>query len=83
MLAIAFVASYNIYTSLLKTELTDMMVANIEALAEDENSGYSCSASANCYFGNRVEGSVSCSGKKSCTSGYEYVICDGYTSYCL
>lgn len=74
---------YNINISKKSKVLSNLTLANIEALANDgEGGGYSCSATANCYYGERVEGSVSCSGKESCTSGYEYVKCDGRTSYC-
>lgn len=62
-------------------KLSNIILLNVEALASDEG-GYSCSASANCYFGSTVEGSVSCTGTKSCESGYEYVKCDGKTSSC-
>ncbi|MEY8687492.1 NVEALA domain-containing protein [Bacteroides sp. AN502(2024)] len=82
IVVVATVAGYNVYTSQNNVRLSDLVLANIEALANDGESGYSCSATANCYYGGRVEGSVSCTGKVSCTSGYEYVKCDGRTNYC-
>lgn len=80
---VVVVAGISVLCSKQKHFLSEVALANIEALANPEESGYSCSATANCYFGGRVEGSVSCSGTVSCISGYEYVICDGRTSYCL
>lgn len=82
IVAIAAVAGYNVYASQYNMKLSDLALANVEALANDGESGYSCSATANCYYAGRVEGSISCTGKVSCTSGYEYVKCDGRTNYC-
>lgn len=82
IVAIAVTSGYNVYTSQNNMKLSDLPLANVEALANDVESGYSCSATANCYYGGRVEGSVSCTGKTSCTSGYGYVTCDGRTSSC-
>ena len=83
IVAIAAVAGYNVDTSRNNMKLSSLTLANVEALANDGESGYSCSATANCYYAGRVEGSVSCTGKTLCTSGYGYVTCDGRTSYCL
>lgn len=55
------------------------------ALASGENGGYSCSATAKCFDrsrGNIETGSVSCTGTKECSSGYEFVKCDGIESRC-
>ena len=82
IVAIVAVTGYNAYTSQNNMKLSSLTLANVEALANDGESGYSCSATANCYYGGRVEGSVSCTGKTSCTSGYGYVTCDGRTSSC-
>lgn len=82
IIVIVATVGYNLYASQNEVELSNLALANIEALANDGESGYSCSATANCYYGGRVEGSVSCTGKVSCTSGYEYVKCDGRTNYC-
>lgn len=86
IVAFGAMLGYNISISQKSKVLSNLTLANIEALANGgeggEGGGYSCSASANCYFGDRVEGSISCSGKKACTSGYEFVECDGRTSYC-
>lgn len=45
--------------------------------------GYSCTVSSNCYnfWGNLVDGSVSCTGKK-CERGYEWVKCDDKKTEC-
>lgn len=83
IVAFGAMLGYNINISQKSKVLSNLTLANVEALANGgEGGGYSCSASANCYYGGRQEGSVSCSGNVSCTSGYEYVKCDGRTSYC-
>jgi hypothetical protein len=84
VLAIAAVAAWNVGLNSQKNGLSDIQLANVEALAQESGGGsHSCSASANCYYGNRVEGSVSCTGIYVCTSSFETVTCDGYTSRCL
>ncbi|MBB4043242.1 NVEALA domain-containing protein [Bacteroides reticulotermitis] len=82
-IVIACFIGLNIYTLQNETKLSDLTLANIEALANNRESGYSCSASANCYYGGRQEGSVSCTGTSNCSSGHQYVICDGNISYCV
>ena len=79
MVTIVGITMYNSHDT--NSTLSSIVLKNIEALADGE-SGYSCSASATCFYGGRAEGSVSCTGTNSCTSGYEYVKCDGNTSYC-
>ncbi|MDR0680723.1 MAG: hypothetical protein LBG15_02555 [Dysgonamonadaceae bacterium] len=81
LLAIVAVAAWNVNLNSQSNDLSEISLANIEALAQ-ESGGYSCSASANCYFGSQVEGSAFCTGTSTYTSGYEYVKCDGKTSKC-
>jgi hypothetical protein len=81
LLAIAAVAAWNMNLNSQGNDLSDVSLANVEALAQ-ESGGNSCSASANCYYGSQIEGSVSCTGTSTCTSGHEYVKCDGNTSKC-
>lgn len=60
-----------------------LLAENIEALASNAESGGSCSASAICYWGDTKQtGSVSCTGTENCSSGYEWVECDGKTHSC-
>ena len=40
--AIALFAGYNVYSSQKTVEMSDLALANVEALAQDENSGSSC-----------------------------------------
>ncbi|MDR0575439.1 MAG: NVEALA domain-containing protein [Tannerella sp.] len=81
VLVTATVATWNVNLGK-SDELSDVFLANVEALAQESGSRYSCSASANCYYGSQVEGSVSCTGTTTCVSGFEYVRCDGKTSKC-
>lgn len=84
----AFLCSY---LQIFSADTSDLMYANIEALAAGEGDT-SCSASANCYskeydssegkWMNILIGTVSCTGKEECTSGNGYVICDGTTASC-
>ncbi len=59
----------------------NLLYENVEALAEPE-SGYSCSATAKCFSMGKEIGSVSCTGKTSCSMGFEWVKCDGKKTVC-
>lgn len=63
------VAGYGFYTSQKTEVMSDLALANIEALANNTETGTGCTASATC--GN---GSVSCSGT-TCVSYSTYVEC--------
>lgn len=53
------------------------------SLASGEGSGYSCSASSDCYnWGGQKVGSVSCTGTSSCSRGSGWVKCDGKKTEC-
>lgn len=71
--------TYCSYTAANMSEEDLLMAENVLALSEGS---YSCSASANCYNGSKLDGTVSCSGTNQCISGVEYVECDGKKSYC-
>jgi len=82
---VAVFAGYNVYQSQKGGMMSDLMLANVEALANNtENGGeVSCTASTPCGSG----GSVSCSGVSGCASYIGYVkCCDSkgvaYYSYC-
>lgn len=68
---IVMVSSYNVWKSYEKVVLPDLILANVEALAEvhEADGGASCSASANC-----ANGSVSCNGVR-CQAHLTYVVC--------
>ncbi|MDR1737741.1 MAG: NVEALA domain-containing protein [Candidatus Symbiothrix sp.] len=84
VLAVAVIATVNVAISNKNvSRLTDRQLANVEALAQNEQSTYSCSASANCFYHGVVIGSVSCTGTSICLSGFQFVICDGITSECI
>ncbi len=82
ILAIAVAGAFNVTLSNQKQDAASMLaLANVEALAQSEGTT-TCSASSKC-FANGVEyGSISCTGKTSCISGYEWVSCDGNKSTC-
>lgn len=81
-------AGYNVMqTQKDKDALSDLLIANVEALADDEApSGYSCSVSRDCGGG----ATVSCTGTQKCehVSGPlgsiagRGVKCDGKTTTC-
>lgn len=81
--AVAAIAGYNLYTAQNKdVELSDIALANVEALAQYEG-GNTCSASATCYgIDGRVTGTVSCTGTTTCISEFHKVTCDYKSSYC-
>lgn len=68
-------------------KVNNLTLANIEALAQSEESGggnYSCTATVNC--GLPLGGSISCTGTV-CSRGLDwlngaYVECDGHKTYC-
>ncbi len=66
---------------------SDVTLKAISVMIKAQNEGgknsTTCSASASCITpSGKTLGSVSCSGKITCVSGYKYVTCDGNTSYC-
>lgn len=87
-----FAGAFLLYTSHTNNSVRDLMLDNIEALANGEGSS-SCSATTTCYteeynyetkrWEKKQTGSVSCTGKETCTSGKWYVECDGNTSSCI
>lgn len=87
-----FAGAFFLYTNHTNNSVRDLMLDNIEALANGEGSG-SCSATATCYteeYNSDTQkwekiptGSVSCTGTESCSSGKWYVVCDGNTSSCV
>ena len=58
----AFVAGYSVYTSQKETAMSDLAMANVEALASGEDGNYDCDApyTATCSY----EGSVRVPGVK-------------------
>ncbi|MBQ7195720.1 MAG: hypothetical protein IJS07_08840 [Bacteroidales bacterium] len=58
----------------------DILSLNVEALVRSETPT-TCTATANCLLGDKILGSVSCTGTR-CISGYGYVECDGVKSEC-
>lgn len=58
----AFVAGYGVYTSQKETSMSDLAMANVEALASGEDGNYDCDApyTATCSY----EGSVRVPGVK-------------------
>lgn len=73
--------SYKAYSMYETEKYNGLILANIEALSSDGESGYSCTATLICLDG----GSVSCtSTKNECyrSSYLGYVECDGKKSYC-
>lgn len=79
-LMVAIVGSVSLFSSG-KLADNDLLMANVEALSQDEI-GPRCSASSTCKIADDIRGSVSCQGKDHCESGYGYVICDGLKSVC-
>lgn len=78
-------AGYNIYQGQRMGTMSNLMLANIEALADNTESGgeVSCSASVPCGNG----GNVSCTGVSGCVSYSTYVKCcdsngTAHYSYC-
>lgn len=71
-------------TSLRNDNNSHLLLENIEALSSNDGgeSGYSCSATADCIWAGQNYGSISCTGTSSCISGYRYVSCDGKRSEC-
>ena len=86
-IAIATVVALNMQITVGENDqITDLSMANVEALAQYENpddESHTCSATAKCFWGGREQGSVSCTGRNSCVSGYMYVRCDNHTSECV
>ena len=84
VVAFAIAVAFNINTNFSSSIEQSLTLANIEALANGESGGYSCSATSNCYiaFGQVVDGSVSCTGVVKCERGYEWVKCDGKKTTC-
>lgn len=72
VISVAAFAGYNMYLGYKATPVSDLLLANIEALASNEG-GVTCSATAKCPGG----GSVSCSGYSPCFSYPDYVVCCG------
>ena len=65
VVAFAMIAGYNVYQSNSKTEgMSELMLANVEALARGENGGNSIT----CYYGDK--GSAYLCICSSCTWGY-------------
>lgn len=64
------VAGYGVYTSQKADAMSDLMLANVEALADDSESGTGCGATIPCGTG-----SVSCKGTDYCISYATYVEC--------
>ena len=65
----AFVAGYGVYTSQKETAMSDLAMANVEALASGEDGNYDCDApyTATCSYEGSVrvyEGSVRVPGVK-------------------
>ena len=72
--------SYKAYRMCATEKYSDLILANIEALSNDGESGYSCTVTLICLDG----GNVSCTGIQKCyrSSYYGYVKCDGKKTYC-
>lgn len=72
--------SYKAYRMYATEKYNNLILANIEALSLDGESGYSCTVTLMCLDG----GSVSCTGNQKCyrSSYYGYVKCDGNKTYC-
>lgn len=84
LLVVAMVC-YSICRKQNKEAMSDILLANIEALASDEGegeggTGATCTVSLSC--GNNPNDYISCSGIRKCTRGYRRVICDGLVTEC-
>ena len=79
--AIALVSGINVFNAQKSATLSDVALANVEALADLENN-HKCSANAECKKNGEYVGSISCSGSNYCISGSGYVTCDNKTSFC-
>ena len=66
-----------------KGNMSEFMMANIEALTESEGSG-KCFASLACSMVNAPQNTVYCEGEQECHRypDKRYVECDGVASYC-
>jgi len=73
--------AFNVSMSNQKQDKASLLaLANVEALASEGTT--TCSASSKCFIGSVEYGSISCTGKTSCISGFEWVNCDGSMSTC-
>lgn len=81
-IAAALLSGYSIYHTSNKSKIDSVVLENIEALANGDAGGYSCSVSSKCYLFGGVDGSVSCTGIRKCIRGFEYVSCDGNITSC-
>lgn len=92
ILAIAIIATVNIKNNINIKTLSDISMANIEALANDqETSSVKCSITLNCYdnYGNLITSTTCSSDTGDCTSGEEglvfptkYIKCEGHKYTC-
>lgn len=85
VVVIAIVAGYNAYASVIKdVKWVDFVLADVEALAQNENGNYSCTVSVDCGW--PLLGSISCTGI-NCSRGIgwsgAYVECNGNRTYCV
>jgi len=83
ILLIAVVTAWNVNLGSKTTGMSNVMLANVEALAQESNTPPpSCSCSKKCDDGKTT---ASCTGYSSCncSSGLFDVVCDGVTSSCL
>lgn len=60
--------------------MSDILLANIEALASEESEGTTCTVNVSCS--DNPNDYVKCSGSRKCTRGYRSVTCDGMTTVC-
>ncbi|MBS4764963.1 hypothetical protein KG007_01920 [Alistipes sp. kh20] len=81
LMAAVAVTGYSAYS---KTNVSDLLSANVEALAMFEGDGYSCTASLACSMASPAQNYISCTGSSSCrrNAAERWVECDGTKSYC-
>jgi len=82
VLAIAVVAAWNVNIKSRTNGMSNVIMANVEALAQESNIPFpSCSCSKKCSDGITT---ASCTGYNSCycNSGASFVECDGVSSHC-